>query len=518
MVQPSAMTENGVIIVGSGLTGTIAAWTLVKAGIPVTMLESGNSFPKDLHLRFRHRELRRPITPPVRDNTAYAEFVNKNDCSARWIKAHRIGGRSNFWSGIVLRYAEQDFTEGERLHAKFRWPISYLDIEPYYQKVEDLIRVRGGEKSFSTLPACRVAQSRTIGSEWQSFATTCEKFERSLAVIPDVYGADTIASAIASPQNIAVRLISKLRRSKKFKIIPNAHVARVELDCHKPVAKAVEYIDRQTGSRHRQTAKAVILAAGSLSSPQILLNSACSSFPQGLGNSHGLLGRYLHDHPIEYAKISTDFIFGRLNDREKGGLYITRQEYAYSQPLRALAFLIYGGVGTHQPIVLHEGLTVNNRPSIAEAASSANKCHMSLCLFGTQVPRAENYVSLHPDRKDRYGLPLLQINTRFSDDEQENMQRGRALMPDMLEAAGYQVLSFTSQLEPPGTSVHYGGTARMHHSSEYGVLDAWNRVHDIQNLLVVDASCFTTCVEKNPTLTAMALSMRAAEKLVQETL
>ena len=509
-----SIDENSVVIVGSGLTGTIAAWSLVKAGIPVVMIESGNSFPMDPHIRFRHRELRRPLTPPIRDNAPYAEFANLADGTARWIKAPRMGGRSNFWSGIVLRYAEQDFSEGKQIHPKFRWPITYADIAPYYEKVETLIRVRGGKASFDTLPACKIARERQVGAEWRKVADECDRLGRSLTVTPDVYGSDTIISAIASPQNIAIRLISKLRRSNKFRLIPNAHVAKVQLDRHQSKASAVEYIDTKTGALHKQDAKAVVLAAGSLSSPKILLNSTCPTFPQGLGNSQGLLGRYLHDHPVEYAKISTDFVFSRLNDREKGGLYITRQNYAQSQPLTALAFLLYGGTGEHQPVVLHEGLTLDN-PSLASAAS-VDKCNMSVCFFGTQIPKAENYVSLHPDQKDRYGLPLLQINTRFSDDERENMRRGRALMPKMIEAAGYRVLSFASQLEPPGTSVHYGGTARMHHSSEYGVLDEWNRVRDIQNLLVVDASCFTTCVEKNPTLTAMALSMRAAEKLIQD--
>ena len=138
------MDEDCVIVVGSGLTGAIAALTLVEAGIPVVMLESGNKFPRDLHLRIRHRELRRPITPPINEHVPYAEFVNLNDCSTRWIKAHCIGGRSNFWSGIVLRYSEKDFQDGERLHPKYKWPISYQELEPYYEKVEKIIKVRGG--------------------------------------------------------------------------------------------------------------------------------------------------------------------------------------------------------------------------------------------------------------------------------------------------------------------------------------------------------------------------------------
>lgn len=510
------MEETSVLIVGSGPTGAVAAWTLVNAGIPVVMLESGNSFPKDLHLRIQQRELRRPITPPIRNHTDYAEFVNLNDCSARWIRAHHLGGRSNFWSGIVLRYSEQDFIEGERLHPKFKWPLSYQDLEPYYQKVENIIRVRGGNESFETLPACHVAYERRISQEWQPFAQACHKINRNLAVLPDVYGPDTIVSNIASPQNVAIRLIRKLSRSKNFQLISNAHVASIEVDRFSPKASGVTYLNTQTGSYQKYSARAVILAAGSLSSTKILLNSVSPTFPEGIGNTQGLLGRYLHDHPVEYAQLKSDFVFRRLNDRDKGGIYITREHYKSSHPLQALAFLIYGGIGETQPTVLHEGLTQRKTSVVSEQISSNDKCHMSVCFFGTQVPTAENQVTLHPTQKDRYGLPLLQISTRFSSDELKNMKRGRELIPEILSSLGKRIFNHTSQLEPPGTSVHYGGTVRMHESPQYGVLNEWNRLHDVKNLYVVDASCFTTCVEKNPTLTAMALSIRAAEKLVKD--
>ena len=510
------MDEDCVIVVGSGLTGAIAALTLVEAGIPVVMLESGNKFPRDLHLRIRHRELRRPITPPINEHVPYAEFVNLNDCSTRWIKAHCVGGRSNFWSGIVLRYSEKDFQDGERLHPKYKWPISYQDLEPYYEKVEKIIKVRGGKESFETLPACHVLYERKLDSEWQNFARICKQVGRSLTVLPDVYGSSTILSTAASPQNVAVRIVGKLRRSKYFRLLKNAHVTRIEVDRYEPRASAVEYIDTENGSYHRKAAKAIVLAAGTLSSTQILLNSACKSFPQGLGNTQGLLGRYLHDHPLEYANIKSDFVFRRLNDREKGGLYITRESYAHSQPLQTLAFLLYGGIGERQPVILHEGLTLSRGNSSTNNLSSVDKCNMSVCFFGTTIPRAENYVSLHPNQKDCYGLPLLQISMRFSEAEIDNMKKAREFIPEIMAATDNTIFSFSSELEPPGTSVHYGGAVRMHHSPEYGVLDGWNRLHDIKNLLVVDASCFTTCVEKNPTLTAMAISMRAVEKLAQE--
>ena len=508
------MNENCVIVVGSGLTGAIAAYTLCEEGIPVVMLESGSTFPRGFHLRINHRELRRPATPPINEYVPYAEFVNLKDCSTRWIKAHCLGGRSNFWSGIVLRYSEKDFYEGERLHSKYKWPISYKELEPYYEKVERIIKVRGRKKSFETLPASYVAYDRDLDLEWQEFACRCKQSGRFLTVLPDVYGPKTIVSSAGPPQNISVKIIEKMCRSKHFRLIKNAHVTRIEMDRYNAKARAVEYINNQTGDMFRYAAKAIILAAGPLSSTQILLNSKCKSFPEGLGNSHGLLGKYLHDHPLEYANIKTNFLFRRLNDREKGGLYITRETYSQSQPLQTHAFLIYGGVREGQ-LILHEGLTRNVRSTQVNKYLSENECNMSVCVFGTTVPRAENCVTLHPYHKDNNGLPLLQIQMKFNNSEVDNMKKAREFIPNMIAETGKVITSFSSELEPPGTSVHYGGTVRMHHEPKYGVLDGWNRLHDIDNLLVVDASCFTTCVEKNPTLTAMAIAMRATERLAR---
>jgi choline dehydrogenase-like flavoprotein len=512
------MDENAVIVVGSGPTGVITALTLVRAKIPVVMLESGNKTIRQVYLRLHHRELKRSPNPSVRKHVPYAEFVNLNDCRTRWVKAHCLGGRSNFWGGIVMRFSEQDFQDGERLHPKFRWPLSYQDLEPYYQKVEKIIGVRGSQASFETLPACDVVYNRELDPEWQNFAQICQKMGRALTVLPDVYGSHTLISTTATPQNIAMRLMGQLRRSKNFQLIKNAHVTRIEVNQYEPKVRAIEYLNPIDGSLHQKVAKAVVLAAGPLASTQILLNSDCISFPQGLGNSQGLLGKYLHDHPYGQTTIESDFLFQRLDGKSKGGLYITRKSYNRSPPLQATAFLIYGGVDNRQSVTLHPGLMLNNHATSDQVSGSDDKSCMTAYYFGTQIPSPENYVSLHSTHQDSYGLPLLQINLRFNEAELANMRQGSELVSEILTAAKHRIFSLSSQLQPPGTSVHYGGAVRMHHSPQYGVLDEWNRIHDIKNLLVVDASCFTTCVEKNPTLTAMALAMRAAEKLAQERL
>jgi choline dehydrogenase-like flavoprotein len=519
-----------VCVVGSGPTGVVAALTLVQAGIPVVMLESGSHFPRRLHLRVGGIDLLRPTPPTLREPVADVDFVNHGDGHARWIKAHCLGGLSNYWSGITLRYSKGDFTDGERLHGMYRWPICYKDLAPYYERAERLIQIRGGKEDHETLPACAVAYERPIGREWKRFGNICNDRGRALVVLPDAYGPSTIVSSLGTPQNFALRVLESLKQSDRFHLITHAHVTRVLMHPHTAKARAVEYVDTRTGVCDTQRAKAVVLAAGPLSSTQILLNSKSGSFPDGLGNSQGVLGRYLHDHPLHYSQVEGDFRFRRLDDRRRGGLYVTRERYAGSAPLRAAACLIYGGtIFSMLPSLLllrhRHYFKVLKRMLVARRSSAGAPARglpalsdslMYVCCFGTQIPRPENLVCLDPDKKDPHGVPLLQLNTRFSDSEQEYVQEAGRFVPAVLEETGARVRRVTSELQAGGTSVHYGGTVRMHESPQYGVLDKWNRVHEIPNVLVVDASSFTTCVEKNPSLTAVAISMRGAERLALE--
>lgn len=519
------MDETGVCVIGSGPTGVIAASTLVNAGVPVVMLESGGTYPHRLHIRFRDHDVLRPAPPVYREAVPDVDFISTD--GARWISDHRIGGLSNFWAGIALRFSKGDFSDGGRMDAKYRWPICYEDLEPYYARVEKLIRVRGAARDFETLPACRVACERGVGEEWSRFAEVCAEAGRALTFLSDVHGPSSVFSRNGTPQNLALRVLDRLRQSSGFRLVSNARATRILTDGDKPHAKAVEFIDTATGTYHKIGAKAVVVAAGPLASAQILLNSKSALCPEGLGNTEGVLGRYLHDHPLEYTQIEGDFRFRRLDDRRRGGLYVTRRRYADSPPLQATAFLLYGGtflsMSPYLLLLRHRYyLNILKRAMTARhnsAADSISLLHSSLlyvCCFGTQLPVWGNAVRLHPEKRDRYGIPLLEIHARYGDGDLENMNRGRAVIPELLEAAGSRVTRVTSEMQSRGTSVHYGGAVRMHDSPRFGMLDKWNRLHAVKNVMVADASCFTTCVEKNPTLTAMAISMRAAENLAAD--
>ena len=501
-----AISDDQIIIVGSGPTGAVAAWTLVNAGFKVTLLESGCIFPKDLHIRIRGQEIRQPYALEIRDHVTYPHFENLDDTLTRWFKAHLLGGLGSFWGGVVLRFAPEDFTQGESISERFRWPIRYHELEPYYDRVERLIGVSGTQTSVPVLPACQVSHVLSVPPEFSDLAHAAQKLHRWLLPANHVYGKSTILSRVPSPANIGVRLLYQLRRHKNFSLISNAHVTRLQFHKTKALATGVEYLDRPTGELCFLAGKAVMLAAGQLGSTHILLNSCSSEGANGIGNAHGLLGRYLHDNMYAAYTYQVD----RPAPKKAVVSYLTRPDYSVGASLRTTGFQVYAGALSQRPIAnLRTSLGLSSQLPKDEGFPLLFAC------FGTQIPNESRFVSLHPSAKDEYGLPLLRISTRQDQDDIETLNEGRRAAEELLEKADWQFTPKSMAIEPPGTSVHFGGTARMHEDPTFGVLNAANAMHESPNIFVIDASCFTTCVEKNPTLTAMAIAMRAADLLGQ---
>jgi choline dehydrogenase-like flavoprotein len=151
------------------------------------------------------------------------------------------------------------------------------------------------------------------------------------------------------------------------------------------------------------------------------------------------------------------------------------------------------------------------------SAAGLTTTRFGLVTFSTMLPEASNYVRLHPDKRDQFGMPVLDIHIRYSEDVTRTIAATHERLGGILEQAGLRyTLDCPLERLVPGSSAHFAGAARMHSSPEYGVLNGWNRIHDVDNVLVVDASSFTTAVEKNPTLTAMALAARAADRLADD--
>lgn len=486
-----------VIVIGSGPAGAMAAYQLVKRNIPVTMLESGVESPTGLLVRAMGRNIYR--------RTSFKGGYNSDihtvsgDPLTQWHHTFALGGLSNQWTGAVPRFAPMDFCEGERLDERYRWPISYQQLVLYYELAERLLQVTSEPVEHPMLPANRSSYGHPLPADWRRIGDYARKHGQLLTTLPLADGPPWMIAGQSTAFNSYTRIIRPLLRSPLFQLISAAHALELEWSRSQRRVTAVIYQDRGTGAQHRLAADAAVVAGGPIASTRLLLCSISADFPEGLGNSQGVLGRYLHDHPREWWAFDLDRSVSRLIPAG----YLTRRPYESSMPLLATSWTLSIGANS-----LREKLL----------SFTPLRTHtVGVQVFGTIVPREQYGVTLHPNRRDEFGYPLVDINLRFDEAEVQCMEEARGQLRAIMEEAGYHCwLRAVAPQLMPGGAVHYGGTARMHGSRRYGVVDGWNRLYDAPNVLVTDASCFTTGPEKNPTLTVMALSARAADQLADD--
>jgi choline dehydrogenase-like flavoprotein len=470
----------------------MAARQLIDQGIPVTMLESGTDKPDGLLVRAGGRTLYRK-TPRLDDE---GDCVMSGNPSTVWHRSLRPGGLSNQWTGAVPRFAPLDFSDGERLDLRYRWPLDYRDLEPFYQQAEKVLQITAAGKDSPQLPVGYVRHSRLLPKDWQEVADVAAGRGQGLTTMPLAEGPNYLLARRATAFNSYSRIVQKLMSRPLFRLRSGCTALRLEWSGSTSRVTSVIYHDEATGSQQRLPAAAVVVACGALGSAKLLFDSACSDFPDGLGNDAGLLGRYLHDHPKEWWSIKLDRPITRL----ARAAYLTRRPFDQAPPLMSTSWTLGLGSGSEKEKVrsLFPGKTTS----------------IGVQVFGSMIPSERFYVRPHPTLTDRFGLPQLEIHLDFDSNVIQNVHSARASFMELMAEAGYD-----STLDPvvpqctPGLAVHYGGTVRMHRSREFGVTDPWNRLFDVPNVAVVDAGTFTTSSEKNPTLTAMALAARAAQRL-----
>jgi choline dehydrogenase-like flavoprotein len=483
-----------VIVIGSGPSGATAALGLLQRGIPVTMLESGHAYPGGLIVRAFGRNLYRKWAP-VQDSYP---FVSSGDSDTEWHNSLTPGGLSNQWTGAVPRFAPEDFSEGERLHERYRWPISYQDLAPYYTYAERLLGVVGERHGTPQMPAPEaIVHERHLPRAWRAVAGSAERFGQGLVYAPLADGPSWMVRRSGNAFNSFERIVSRLSRFPHFELRLGAHVQRLTWNDTLGQVDGVEYVDRSSGANHHLVGSAVVVAAGPMASPKLLLQSVSRDFPLGLGNDQGVLGRFLHDHPKDWCVLELDHPLPRLDQP----LYLSRLPYAESPPLMG-ASMTFGPLEKWDRLLSCVGATTNR---------------FGLVTFATVLPEESNSVSLDAEKRDQFGMPVLDIRMHFGSAVAQTVDAAHARLRAILEQAGLRgTLECPLDHLAPGWSAHYGGGVRMHASRRYGVLDGWNRLHDVNNVAVVDASSFTTGVEKNPTLTAMALAARAADRLAYD--
>jgi choline dehydrogenase-like flavoprotein len=490
-----ASSDNRVVVIGSGPPGAAAALFLARAGMQVLVLEAGEA------------RAARGLTVRVSGVTVAkrkGELVERQgvkrtgDPSAQLFEELAPGGLSNHWSCAVPRFSAEDFQDAVQAGADQVWPVTYAELEPWYDQVEPLLHVAGPEHGSTQLPAPNARVSRKLADDWAPMTELAQARGRSLMPMPYAYGADTTFTRSGTPFNSFVRLVEPELGRGKIDVRFGARVTHLEWSQSTRRVEAVWYRDRSSGIEGRVPCRAVVVAGGALNTPQVLLQSKSAEFPHGLGNTHDVLGRYLHDHPL--GKVVIDL---KRPISIHPASYLTRVELSRAElPLYAAACMQWCST-----------------PDLAKSVLRGHPKRLGtigFSVFGTMKPNRDDFVRVDETYRGADGTAGLELHIRHPAEAVPALEHARDDMVALLSAAGYDPRVSVWKVEAPGNSNHYAGSCRMHTSPEYGMLNAWGRLHSVRNVAVADSSVFTTNPEKNPVLTSMTLAARAADRLAQE--
>jgi len=494
----SESASNGrdtVVVIGTGPTGATAALLLTKAGVDVTVLEAGSrSAALGVTARIAGVTVFR-LHRPMRARTSDVKITG--DPSTVLYEDLAPGGLTNHWSCAVPRFSHDDFLDGERAGEAFTWPLRYEDLAPWYDWVEPLLAISGSDESVPQLPAGKVRDVRNLGPMWKRIATAAQAEGQAVVPVPYVYGLRTTLTLSGTVFNSFVRLVKPALGSGRLKIRYGMRATRLEWAGSAKRVEAVVARDMATGTDHRIPCRAVVVAAGTVNTTKLLLQSTSSDFPEGLGNAEGVLGKYLHDHPLGKLIVDLAEPLGF-----QPAAYVTRQSLERTPPLYAASCLQWSGVQT-----LYRSILQGHPGRLKSAGFS---------VFGTMAPSPANFVALDPDTTSEDGSPGLVLNIAFPKESETALAAARDRLVTLLDGVGLRPRVNLWTIDSVGSAIHYAGSCRMHASPRFGMLDSWSRLHAVPNVVVADSAAFTTCSEKNPVLTAMALAARASQRLVDD--
>ncbi len=457
-----------------------------------------------------------------------------------WVRARCVGGKTNIWGRLALRLSDFDFKAKSRDGYGEDWPISYADIAPYYDKVDLYLGVSGHKENLPYLPDSLFQRPLKLTASELKLRAGLAKMGRVLTpyragVTTDglkhnkyrskcfgrgacgrrVGGCD-IHAAFDSPTG----LIRPAMDTGNLTLRPNSTVYEVTVDPNTGKARGVNFIDTESGKTYEARARAVVLGASTLESARLMLLSKSSLHPNGMGNSSGHVGHNFCEHlmgPGINGLVKDLVGKPRTNDDGKpGSFYVARfRNLADKQSNFIRAYGFEGSSGTTM-IPGNAFSTLGFGSNYKKAVRDYAGAYISMGAFGEVLPRYENAVSIDPDVKDKWGVPVLRFNYRFGDNEKKMAEDMAVSAREMFEASGIEVVSVDRQVLTEGWSIHELGTSRMGNDPKTSVLNQFQQSHDVKNLLVVDGSSHVSASCQNPTWTIMALCWRSCDHLADE--
>ena len=550
-----------VCIIGSGAAGGTAAKILTEGGLSVVMLEAGGPLNPERDYKehvwpyqLPHRgagiggKFRQELNNEFLAPNGFWEIEGEPYTSApgsrfRWFRSRIVGGRTNHWGRIALRFAPVDFKARSTDGMGDDWPINYEELAPYYDKVESYIGVFGTKENIPSAPDGVFLPPPPPRCTELLIKKSCDKLKvlcvpSRLAILtkplnnrlPCHYcGQCGRGCLTASNFSSSQVMLPPAEATGRFTLITNA-MAREIVVRNDGKAQAVSYIDKNSSSEKRVYAKAFIVAASACESARLLLNSRSSLFPDGLANSSGAVGRYLTDTVGSWAGGYFPQLekMPRHNHDGVGGMHVYIPWWKFDRKnefLRGYHMEIWGGQGMPGPGEF-DGVCTEFE---GYGAALKQKCRTRYGTFigiagrGEMIPNQHCYCDIDPDVVDQWGIPALRFHWQWGENELRMARDMQETVRSIIETAGGTF--FTTAVpngSPPygiadgGVIIHELGTARMGTSPKTSVLNKYCQAHDVKNLFVTDAASFVTNPDKNPTLTIMAFSWMASEYLLDQ--
>jgi choline dehydrogenase-like flavoprotein len=546
-----------VVVIGSGAGGGTVAHVLTAMGIEVALLEAGPTLnpARDFkeHMwpyQVGHRGageggawyFGRQQSGYFNAPNGYWEiegepYTTAPGTSFRWFRSRILGGRTNHYGRISLRFADYDFKPYSTDGLGADWPITYEELAPYYDKAEAFIGVTGTKEGirsapdgvFQPPPPPRVHEI-LVKKACDKLGIPCIPARMAILTRPlhgrvacHYCGQCGRGCITASNYSSSQVQIFPALKTGKLTLVTEAMVRELVSDAEARVT-AVSYVDKRTRSERQIRCRTVVLAASACESARILLNSRSSRFPNGLANSSGVVGRFLTDTVGFSLTGHIPALEGlpRHDCDGFGGMHMYIPWWLWDKKNkefpRGYHVEIGGGFGMpgigsfHGACRRHEGYG----RALKEAIRREYGSFVYLAGRGEMIPNEYSYCEIDPNVVDRWGIPVLRFHFRWSEHEMKMVEHMRQTFTEIIETMGGKVVSADRGISTGGTIIHELGTIRMGDDPKSSALNRYCQAHDVKNLFVADAAPFVSNPDKNPTLTINALAWRTAEYLAEE--
>ncbi len=553
------MAENtyDAIVVGSGISGGWAAKELTEKGLKVLLLERGRNIEhiKDYvnankdNWEFPHRD--RPTQQMIKDfpvlkrdyplnESTYGMWANEKESPYTeskpfsWFRGYHVGGRSLLWGRQCYRWNKWDFEANLKEGIAVDWPIRYDELADWYSYVEKFAGIQGSKEGLEVLPDGEFMPAMEMNCVEKDVAAKIKAHYKGMRHM-FIGRSANITIPLENRTNCQYRnkcwlgcpfgayfstqssTLPAAMKTGKLTLRPFSIVTKVLYDKDLKKATGVEVVDAMDNKTYEFKSKIVFLCASTFNSTWVLLNSATDIWPEGLGSSSGELGNNVMDHHFRCGArgkvegYEDKIVFGK----RPTGIYIPRFRNIYNDKRDYLRGFGYQG-GASRSGWGREVAELNIGGEFKDELCEPGGWSIGVTGFGEMLPYHNNKISLNKNVKDKWGLPVLDMDVEIKENEKKMRKDMMEDAKEMLEASGIKdVKTYDSGYEA-GMGIHEMGTARMGRDPKTSVLNGNNQVWDAKNVFVTDGACMTSASCVNPSLTYMAMTARAADFAVSE--